>query len=42
MYFIAVVGYLLVPKSVNLDLENVTVDIFRFPGATIDSLNQSS
>ena len=34
------VGHSLVPKSVNLDLENVTVDIFRFPGATIDSLNR--
>ena len=40
MYSIAVVGHSLVPKSVNLDLENVTVDIFRFPGATIDSLNR--
>ena len=27
------------PKSVNLDLDNVTIDIFRYPGATIDSLN---
>ena len=40
MYSIAVVGYSLVPKTVNLDLASVTVGIFRFPGATIDSLNR--
>ena len=40
MYSIAIVGHSLVPKIVNLYLENVTVDIFRFPGATIDSLNR--
>ena len=40
MYSIAVVGHSLVPKSVDLDLENVTIDIFRYPGATIASLNQ--
>ena len=40
MYSIAVVGHLLVPKSVDLDLENVTIDIFCYPGATSDSLNR--
>ena len=40
MYSIAVVGHSLVPKTVDLVLENVTIDIFRYPGATIDSLNR--
>ena len=39
MCSIAVVGHSLVPRTVNLDLDNVTVDIFRYPDATIDSLN---
>ena len=39
MCSIAIVGHSLVPKTVNLDLDNVTIDIFRYPGATIDSLN---
>ena len=40
MYSISVAGHSLVPKSVNLYLENMNVDIYSFPGATIDSLNR--
>ena len=40
MHFIAIVGHSLVPRTVNLGLENVTIDIFRYPGATINSLNR--
>ena len=40
MYSIAVVGHSLVPKTVDLDLENMTIDVFRYPGKTIDSLNR--
>ena len=29
----------MVPETVNLDLDNVTIDIFCYPGATINSLN---
>ena len=36
---IAVVGHSLVPKTVNLDIANMMLDTYRFPGATIDSLN---
>ena len=39
MCSIAVVGHSLVPKTVDLALDKVTIDIFRYPGATIDSLN---
>ena len=39
MCSIAVVGHSLVPKTVTLDIANVTLDIYRFPGATINSLN---
>ena len=39
MCSIAVVGHSLVPETVNLDLDNMTIDIFRYPVATIDSLN---
>ena len=39
MCSIAIVGHSLVPKTVNLDLANMTLDIYCFPGATIDSLN---
>ena len=39
MCSIAVVGHSLVPKTANLDLDNVTIDIFCYPGATVDSLN---
>ena len=39
MCSIAVVGHSLVPKTVTLDIANVTLDIYCFPGANIDSLN---
>ena len=41
MLSIAVVGHSLVPKSVDLGLDNVTVGIFRYPSAIIDSLNRN-
>ena len=36
----SMLGHSFVPKSVNLNLDNVTIDIFCFPGATINSLNR--
>ena len=42
MCSIAILGHSLAPKTVNLDLDNVTIDIFHYPSATIDSLNHHS
>ena len=39
MCSVAVIGHSLVPTTVTLDIANVTLDVYRFPGATIDSLN---
>ena len=39
MCSVSVVGHSLVPRTVNLDLDNVTIDIFCYPGTTIDSIN---
>ena len=39
MCSVAVIGHSLVPTTVTLnDLTNETIDVYRFPGATIDSL----
>ena len=39
MCSVAVIGHSLVPTTVTLnDITNVTIDIYRFPGAIIDSL----
>ena len=40
MCSVTVIGHSLIPTTVNLDIDNVTLDIYRFPGATIDSLNR--
>ena len=39
MFTVAVIRHLLVPTTVTLaDLNDMTIDVYRFPGATIDSL----
>ena len=39
MCSVAVIGHSLVPTTVTLDIDSVALDIYRFPGATINSLN---
>ena len=39
MCSVAVIGHSLGPTTVTLDITNVTIDVYRFPGAKINSLN---